>query len=505
MLEVRTPTKKEMLKAFRIGVKELQKIVGTTAGPMGNNVLIDNVHGEVQVSKDGVTVSDAYQHPNYLSNMAVKVIKEAANNTVNAVGDGTTTTILLATELYLVGRELIDDGQTPKDVCNEISNITDTLLSQLKDARVTDIEDKLSDIITVSSNGDAKIVDVVEEAIGLAGSGGLIKLQKSDVANVPTTITHKKCMVLNTGFIDSRDISDLSSNTHTMTDCAVFIFDGILDDYDVFSNILNIGLVIATDYSKEFLEKMTLDTRSLLKFIKTPEFGSRKIGMLEDLHTYTGSPICNDVDSIDDKITTVPKVIMGMSTIEIYGKSTTNDESFDNIFDMSLYVEKLVTLRDNTPVGFEYNKLSERIANLTNGTITIIVGGDSITSIGESYDRYEDAIGSAKAAISHGYVTGGGVAIRDAVRTIDRTKLSEAYLKPYKQILKNAGIKVSRKQMDDLSSDTSLNAKTGEKIDLVDDNILDPYIVTVTALTNATDVAIMLLSTGGSMSVKQKY
>jgi len=501
---------------LRIGIEKIAKAVKSTLGPSGQTVLIESpshTHG-ITVTKDGVTVARAVDLLDPVENLAVRMMKEAADRTATAAGDGTTTAIVLTEALVTEGMALIVDGVNKTEVLRDLVLKTNTVCDNLKLNSREVTENKLRDIATISANNDAVIGEIISNVYNTVGKNGLVSVDRSQTSETYYETT--------TGIKVARGYSsNLFINDHKKDECVFEDVHILVSDAEI-SNILQIENVLKPIISegKKLLiiapcsvnMTNTLAANKMKRDIKVcgiqpPSFGYKQHELMGDIAisvgaTYFSEKTGDDLSHIKfEDLGYAAKVVVSKdSTIVIKDTGLGNEEVEER-------VAQLWDAHKNAPKKSDKEFILSRIASLTGGIGVIYVGGQTDLEQKELYDRVDDAVCAVRSALEEGIIPGGGVALYNESIGIDDSIagriLSYALRAPSNQIALNAGIEVSYE--DNKPYSFGVNIKTGDYGDMYEMGVIDPLKVTKSALQNAVSVAVTILSTNAIITMARTY
>ena len=516
------------------GVQKLNNSVASTLGPAGRTVLIKENTGEIKVTKDGVTVAKAFQElEDQTESIGAELAKKVSIKSANEVGDGTTTSTVLATAILEEGIKQINDGSNPVNIKKGIDEATSTVVQSLKDMSTEITDDaQIKEVATISGNNDSEIGNLISTALDKVGRDGIVTIEESKTGE--TSLEVVEGMQFERGYKSPYFVTDNNSMSAILDDPYILIYDGRITQASELINVLNKAsgetkpiLIVAEDIDGEALATLIVNKmRGTIEAVavKAPEFGDRRTMALEDLATVTGGQVISKNKGFKlDKMQPLQfSEILGSARKVTVEKDTTTiidgkggEESISN------RATEIKTQLDNANSAFEKEKLQERLGKLIGGVAIINVGGNSEIEIKEKKDRVEDALFATKAALDEGIVVGGGTALLYAAGAIDATGnddiaigrkiVKQAITEPFIKILTNAGHDVndiryaSFKLLD--SGDNlwaGLNYKDLSTIDYKKEGIIDPKKVTRIALENASSIAGTILTTESVVYEKKK-
>ena len=418
------------------GMGVLAKAVGSTLGPKGQCVVIDEYADDKPlVTKDGVTVARNIQLKDKFENLGVQLLKEASIRTVDGVGDGTTTTIVLAYAMVQAVTELINKGYNPIQIKNEIQEIYENVVQAIKDQSVQTTDQTLEEVARISSNNDAEIGKLIAEAFGEIGKDGVITVEESSSIRTYTEIVNG--MQFERGYESPHFATDpikgnceLEKPFILLTDRKIQLMKEIVPILEIANKKNRAILIIAQDYDNEVIQNLKINkARGILQVcaVKAPSYGEYRKKLLEDLAIITGGKVVTyesalDLQKCDESVLgSCEKVVITRDTTTIIDGNGDKDIIQARIEQIKEEMKNPLETMDKTFLE-EFNAL--RLARIAGGVCTIHVGGTTELEMKERRDRIDDAVCATKAAIEEGIVPGGGVsfiAARDKVlRTLGR-------------------------------------------------------------------------------------
>jgi len=503
------------------GVSKLADAVKVTMGPRGRNVLIQRSYGAPHITKDGVTVAREIELEDTVENMGVQVVKEAAANTADEAGDGTTTATVLAHSIFKEGLRNITAGANPIEVKRGMDKATASIVKELK-AMSQEVQDKekIAQVATISANSDETIGKLIAEAMEKVGKDGVITVEEAK--GIEDELEVVEGMQFDRGYLSPYFVTNTEKMTCEIDNPLILLTDSkitsLKDLVPVLEQIQQTGrplLIIADDVEGEALSTLVLNKlKGVLNItaVKAPGFGDRKKAMLGDIAILTGATLITDELGLTLEKATLAElgqcarvVIDKDNTVVVDGKGAKEA--------VEARVAEIRVQEQNTTSEYDKEKLQERLAKLAGGVAVIKVGAATETEMKEKKDRVDDALSATKAAVDEGIVIGGGAALIKAAAKVeldlvdDQLIGSEIILRaiqaPMKQIAINAGYDagvVVNKVMDSSDEALGFNAATGEYVDMLKAGIIDPLKVARVALLNATSVSSLLLTTEATIS-----
>lgn len=507
---------REAKEKLQKGIDKVNKAVSVTMGPFGRNVLIEKEHGEVITTKDGVTVAKTITLEDPIENMAATVIKQAAQKTVDAAGDGTTTSTVLAHSIASQALDATSHASTnATQIKRGIEAAVKEIVAKLKEMSV-DItgEEQIKQVATLSANGDTEIGELVATAIEKVGRDGVVTVEESRSGE--TSLEVVEGLQFDRGYKSHYFVTDNATMTAVLNDPLVLIYDKKISTIkDILPLLEKVSaeqkslLLIAEDIEGEALATLVMNKgRGALKVaaVKAPGFGDLRDQMLEDMAILTGATVISSSRGMS--LSKLNMDWLGKARIVTVGKETTT--IVDGKGDVEKIEERVLSLKtqlDKETTPYNVERLQERLGKLVGGVAIINVGGGTEIEMKEKKDRLDDALQATKAALEEGVLPGAGMALFNAkFSIIDRDKTDfgkgkqivfQACNTPLKQILTNAGESYSDWYLKALKADaTYVPDINGEKmIDAFESGIIDPTKVVRCSLENAAAAAVTLLMT----------
>ena len=485
------------------GIEQLAKAVKSTLGPSGQTVLIESpnhTHG-ITVTKDGVTVAKAVELIDPVENLAVRMMKEAADRTASEAGDGTTTSIVLAEALVKGGLTAFDDDAKKTEHLRELRSLADGVIADLRKRSRRLTKKQLKHVATISANNDKGIGDIIASVYKGVGKDGVVMVEKSQTSDTGFRTTHG--IRLERGYSSPMFINDQSRDECVLEGCHVLVCDAeignVLSIEKVLAPIIREGkkLLIVAPVSGHVLNTLAANVvKKGLKVcvVQPPSFGYRQHELMQDLAFAVGATYYSE--KTGDDLSLMDLGDLGWADRVVVGRDETVITKGD--VDVTERVAELQEAYRLSTRRADKDFIQSRIAGLTGGIGVIEVGGYTDLEQKELFDRVDDAVCAVKAAMSEGILPGGGVTLYNVSRSLSdigtpaARVLVDALRAPLEQIMENAGEEYDYSMAPD---GMGYNLKTGEYGDMVDMGVIDPTRVTVTALQNAVSVAITILST----------
>jgi len=503
------------------GVTKLADTVKVTMGPRGRNVLIQKSFGAPAITKDGVSVAREIELDDALENMGAQLVKEVASNTADEAGDGTTTATVLAHSIFKEGLRNITAGANPIEVKRGMDKASAAIIDELKKISV-EVKDKaqIAQVATISANSDAKIGELIAEAMEKVGKDGVITVEEAKGINDELEVVEG--MQFDRGYLSPYFVTNSQKMTTEMDNPFILITDAkissLKDLIPLLEQTQQSGkplLIIADDVEGEALTTLVLNRlKGILNIaaVKAPGFGDRKKEMLKDIAILTGGTLITDELGLSLEKATLDQLGQAARIVIDKDDTTIVDGKGDKAA-VEARVNEIRTQIEATTSEYDKEKLQERLAKLSGGVAVIKVGAATETEMKEKKDRVDDALSATKAAVDEGIVIGGGAALVKAGNAVtlelehDEQVGAEIILRaikaPIKQIAENAGFDagvVADKVANSDEANLGFNAANGEYVDMFKAGIIDPLKVERIALQNATSVASLLLTTEATVS-----
>ena len=483
------------------GITKLTKAVSSTLGAGGKCVMLEDNQGRPIITKDGVTVADSIILLDPVENMGARLIKEAARKTVKEAGDGTTTATVLA-HAILEEAYKVQSRTNARDLKNGIEAMAEQVIDYLESIKVPVTGDMINHIATISTNNDPILGAIIGDAFRAVGDTGIVMMEYSD--NPETEVEVIEGVQYDKGLVNSHFVTNQNKRVAELDNPLVLIIESPVENIRQIQSVLeyviknNKSLLIIADLEQSVLAALAMNKvkgNIKVNVINAPTYGVNKKDTLNDLALLTGSTIINE--DLGDDMDLIQPEHLGACI-----KAVTDDvETIIQVGEVkpevtTLIVELKEQLESKLNPG-EVIRLERRLARLSAKVAVVKVGAGSDIELKEKADRVEDAICATKAAIKEGIVSGGGIALLDASKSFEISGvggdvLLKAIQAPFKTILNNAGIvEVKTNRADGYG----LNVVTNEYVNMIEAGIIDPLLVTKSALRNAVSVAITILST----------
>ena len=503
--------------ALARGVEKLTNAVKVTMGPRGRNVLIQKSYGAPIITKDGVSVAREVELSDKLEDMGAQLVKEVASNTADEAGDGTTTATVLANAIFSEGLRNITAGANPVEVKRGMDKACEIILENLKNSAKT-IKDKheIAQVATISANSDVQIGNMIAEAMEKVGQDGVITVEEAK--GIKDELDVVEGMQFDRGYLSPYFITNTEKMTAEIENPWILLVDSkitsLKDLLPVLEQVQKTNrplLIIAEDVEGEALSTLVVNKlRGVLNIsaVKAPGFGDRRKAMLQDIATLTAGTVISEETGYTLEGAEI--AMLGQAARVVIDKdNTVIVDGAGSEETVKARISEIKTQIEATSSEYDKEKLQERLAKLSGGVAVIKVGAATETEMKEKKDRVDDALSATKAAVEEGIVIGGGAALVRAAAKVSTDELEgdqkigaeiilRAVKAPVKQIAANAGFDtgVVVNAIENAQSETiGFDAATGEYVDMFEAGIIDPLKVERVALTNATSVSSLLLTT----------
>jgi chaperonin GroEL len=484
------------------GVEKLTNAVGSTLGASGQCVIMEDGNGEPVITKDGVTVANAITLQDPIQNIGATLVKQAAQRTVKDAGDGTTTATVIAKAILDEANQhsLLDDARQMKDGINIGVEKVVKYLNKIS-KKVTG--SRINQVATISANNDTELGKVIGDAFKLVDETGIVMMETNEQPE--TVVELIEGVQYDQPLKNNHFITNKEKGTAELDNPLVLIVESQIPNIRKIQSVLeyviknNKSLLIIADVDNQVVSALAMNKSKgniKVNIVDAPVYGLNKKDMLSDLCAVTGATLINE--DLGDDMDLIQPEHLGQCV-----KAVTNHEETILQVDLSdkPEVQETINLLESqikeTKNPNIIIRLEKRLAKLKAKVATVKVGANSEIELKEKRDRVEDAICATKAAIKQGIVPGGGIALLNASmhlepKSIGEEVLYQAIRKPYELILKNAGVKEYENPKE---NGKGLDVVTGKTVDMVKAGIIDPLLVTKSALQNAASVATTILST----------
>jgi chaperonin GroEL len=505
-------------RAILRGVDALANAVKVTLGPKGRNVVLERKFGSPSIINDGVTIAKEIELEDPFENMGAQLVKEVATKTNDVAGDGTTTATLLAQAIIREGLKNVAAGANPMGIRKGIEKaVAEVVLEIEKIAKPIKGKESITQVAAVSAD-DEEIGQLIAEAMEKVGKDGVITVEESKTSHTELEVVEG--MQFDRGYISPYMITDADKMEAVLDDPYVLITDkkigNIQEILPMLEKVVQQGrqlLIIAEDVEGEALATLVVNKLRgtfTAVAVKAPGFGDRRKAMLQDIAVLTGGQVITEELGLDLKTTTTD--MLGRARqVRVNKENTIIVDGNGEPAEISARIQQIRQQLEETTSEFDKEKLQERLAKLAGGVAVIKVGAATETELKEKKLRMEDALNATRAAVEEGIVAGGGTALVNVIRAVERVEatypvgdektgvgiIKRALEEPVRQIAHNAGLEgsvvVERLKKEALG--IGFNARTGEWVNMMEAGIVDPAKVTRYALQNAASVAAMVLTT----------
>jgi chaperonin GroEL len=503
-------------KSLETGVDAVANAVKVTLGPKGRYVVLDKKFGAPTITNDGVTIAREIEVEDVFENQGAQLVREVATATNDVAGDGTTTATVLAQAIVRQGLKNVAAGANPlalkRGIEKAVDQVVENIASQSKEVSG---KDQIARVATISA-GDEEIGDVIADAIEKVGKDGVVNVEEGQTFGMDLEFTEG--MQFDKGYISPYMVTDQDRMEAVLEDPYILIANqkigSVRDVLPVLEQVIQSGkplLIIAEDVEGESLAILVVNKlRGTFTgvAVKAPGFGDRRKRMLEDIAILTKGDVITEEMGLKLENTQLSQ--LGRARRVVIAKDTTT--IVDGEGDSEAIKGRINQIKneiENTDSDFDREKLQERLAKLSGGVAVVKVGAATETEMKEKKHRVEDALQATRAALEEGIVPGGGVALLQSVASVSLDDIADddektgarivlrALEEPLRQIAENAGLEGSVVVNDvrKAKAGEGLNAATNEIVDLVAAGVIDPAMVTRSALQNAASIAKNILTT----------
>lgn len=512
-------------KKLLAGVDQLANTVKITLGPKGRNVLLEKKFGGPLITNDGVTIAKEIELEDSVENMGAQLVKEVATKTNDIAGDGTTTATLLAQIIIREGFKNVAAGANPMMLKKGIQGAVAVAVEEIKNiSKIVESKESIAQVAAISASDD-EIGGLIADAMEKVGKDGVITVEESK--SMGTTLEVVEGMQFDRGYLSAYMVNDMEKMEAVMQNPYILLTDkkisNIQELLPILEQIVQQGrklLIIGEDVEGEALATIVVNKlRGTFDCVavKAPGFGDRRKAMMEDIAALTGGTVISEELGYDLKEATLD--LLGTAASVKINKE--NTVIIDGAGDQTIIQGRISQIKaqiEETHSDFDREKLQERLAKLAGGVAVIKVGAATETELKERKLRIEDALNATKAAVEEGIVSGGGVALANAIEAVSKyanaltgdektgaSIIMRALEEPVRQIAENAGFEgsVVIDKIKTSARGVGFNALTEEYVDMIKAGIVDPAKVTRSALQNAASASAMLLTTeAGVVEVK---
>ncbi len=506
----------EARKALEAGVDAVANAVKVTLGPKGRYVVLDKKFGAPTITNDGVTIAREIEVEDVFENQGAQLVREVATATNDVAGDGTTTATVLAQAIVRQGLKNVAAGANPLALKRGIEKAVDQVVANIaSQSKEVSGKDQIARVATISA-GDEEIGDVIADAIEKVGKDGVVNVEEGQTFGMDLEFTEG--MQFDKGYISPYMVTDQDRMEATLEDPYILIANSkigsVRDVLPVLEAVIQSGkplLIIAEDVEGESLATLVVNKlRGTFTgvAVKAPGFGDRRKRMLEDIAILTAAEVITEEMGLKLENTQLSQ--LGRARRVVVAKDNTT--IVDGAGDAEAIKGRINQIKaeiENTDSDFDREKLQERLAKLSGGVAVVKVGAATETEMKEKKHRVEDALQATRAALEEGIVPGGGVALLQASKAVSTDTgddedehtgariVLRALEEPLRQLAENAGLEGSVVVNDvrKAKAGQGLNASTNEIVDLVAAGVIDPAMVTRSALQNAASIAKNILTT----------
>src|SRR3984957_445093 len=503
-------------QSLEAGVDAVANAVKVTLGPKGRYVVLDKKYGAPTITNDGVTIAREIEVEDVFQNQGAQLVREVATSTNDVAGDGTTTATVLAQAIVRQGLKNVAAGANPLALKRGIEIAVEQVVKNIETQSVEiSGKEQIARVATISA-GDEEIGDVIADAIDKVGKDGVVNVEEGQTFGMDLEFTEG--MQFDKGYISPYMVTDQDRMEATLEDPYILIANSkigsVRDVLPVLEQVIQSGkplLIIAEDVEGESLATLVVNKlRGTFTgvAVKAPGFGDRRKRMLEDIAILTNAEVITEEMGLKLENTQVSQ--LGRARRVVVAKDTTT--IVDGAGDAAAIkgrINQIKTEIENTDSDFDREKLQERLAKLSGGVAVVKVGAATETEMKEKKHRVEDALQATRAALEEGIVPGGGVALLEATSSIKLDDIEDEDEKtgakivlrppeePLRQIAENAGLEgsVVVNEVRKAKKGYGLNAASNEIVDLVAAGVIDPAMVTRSALQNAASIAKNILTT----------
>jgi chaperonin GroEL len=505
----------EARRSLERGVNILADAVKVTLGPKGRYVVLDKKFGAPTITNDGVTIAREIEVEDVFENQGAQLVREVATATNDVAGDGTTTATVLAQSIVREGLKNVAAGANPMALKRGIETAVDAVVDDLKSqSKEISGKEDIARVATISAR-EREIGDTIADAIDKVGKDGVVNVEEGQTFGLELEFTEG--MQFDKGYLSPYMITDAERMEAVLDDPYILVANqkigAVKDLLPVLEQVIQAGrplLIVAEDVEGESLATIVVNKLRgtfTAVAVKAPGFGDRRKRMLEDIAILTGAEVITEEMGLKLENTKLEQLGRARRVVVDKDSSTIIDGAGDSDA-IKARIKQLKAEIETTDSDFDREKLQERLAKLAGGVAVIKVGAATETEMKEKKHRVEDAVQATRAALEEGIVPGGGVALLSGVKSIKVDKLDSddrtgaqivvrALEEPIRQLAANAGLEgsVVVAQVREAPAGHGLNVDTGEVEDLFKAGIVDPTMVTRSALQNAASIAKNILTT----------
>lgn len=512
--------KDEARESLKRGVDKLANAVKVTLGPKGRNVVLDRGFGSPIITKDGVTVAKDIELEDKFENIGAELVKEVASKTNDMAGDGTTTATILAQAIVAEGFSAVASGANPIVLKRGMDKAVDWIITHLESKKKKVTQENLKEVASIAAN-DPDIGKLIADVFKQVGKDGVVTVEESQSAEMGTELVEG--MQFDRGYISGYMVTNTERMEVVYEDPYILVTDrkisSINDIVPLLQKLTQAGkrdlVIVADDVDGDALTTLVLNKlrgNFNALAVKAPGFGDRKKEMLEDIATITGGTVITEERGL--KLETAELNMLGRAhKVKATKDNTTIVDGKGKKADLDKRISQLKIQIEKSTSSFDKEKLTERLAKLSGGVAVIKVGAMTETEMKEKKFRIDDAVSATRAALEEGIVSGGGVALFGAARSLAGVKIKGISVfgdeakgvnivrsileRPLRAIAENAGKDANEvvSKLSESEDGQGFDAATGDYKDMITAGIIDPLKVVKTALTNAVSVASLILTT----------
>jgi chaperonin GroEL len=509
--------REEARAALQGGVDAVADAVKVTLGPKGRYVVLDKKFGAPTITNDGVTIAREIDIEDVFENQGAQLVREVATATNDVAGDGTTTATLLAQTVVRQGLKNVAAGANPLGLRRGIETAVDAVVENLREKQSREIagKEEIARVAAISA-ADEEIGNIIADAIDKVGKDGVVNVEEGQTFGMELEFTEG--MQFDKGYISPYMVTDQDRMEAVLEEPYILIANqkigSVRDMLPLLEQVMQGGkplLIIAEDVEGEALATLVVNKlRGTFTgvAVKAPGFGDRRKRMLEDIAILTGGEVITEEMGLKLENTTLEQLGKARRVVVSKDNSTIIDGAGESE-QIKGRIKQIKSEVESTDSDFDREKLQERLAKLAGGVAVVKVGAATETEMKEKKHRVEDALQATRAALEEGIVPGGGVALLNAQDSVDLEKFEDhdertgaeiirrALEEPMRQIADNSGFEASVvvEKVRGLKPGEGLNASSGDYGDLVADGVIDPTMVTRSALQNAASIAKNILTT----------
>ena len=503
------------------GLSQLAAAVKVTLGPTGKNVILHKSWGSPKVTKDGVSVSKEIELPEPFKNMGAKMVNEVASKTSDVVGDGTTTSTILAEAIYTEGLKHVTAGANPMALQRGITKAAEVVTKFIESVSVpVKGHSDIAKVATISANNDPQVGEILADAMDAVGKEGVIEVEEGK--GMENELSVVEGMQFDRGYISPYFMTSSETLEAVLEDAYILLHEkkvsNVRELVGVLEKIAQVArpiLIIAEDVEGETLAALVINRlQGVLKVcaVKAPGFGDRRKAMLSDIAVLTGGQVITE--DLGIKLENIELSQLGQAKKIVVGKETTTIiEGGGKKKEINARCDQIHSQIEKTTSDYDREKLQERLAKLTGGVAVIKAGAATETEMKERKDLLDDALHATRAATEEGVVTGGGIVFLRAIGEVAKARskargeekigfdiVSNALKAPTSQIVENSGdhgdvIVAGLLEKLEKEDNVGYDANTGRFVDMFKAGIIDPAKVARIALETAASVAGLMLTT----------